>query len=52
MSRLVLMECGRHHEGMFGLILIALIVVAAPLAYAIGAESRIDDVARRRRFNG
>jgi hypothetical protein len=46
------MECDRHHEGMFGFILIALIVVAAPLAYAIGADSRIDDVARRRRFNG
>ena len=46
------MEYERHHEGMFGLILIALIVIAAPLAYAIGTDSRIDDVARRRRFNG
>jgi hypothetical protein len=46
------MECDRQNEGMFGLILIALIVVAAPLAYALGADSRIDDVARRRRFNG
>ena len=34
------------------MILIGLIVVAAPLGYAIGADSRIDDVARRRRFNG
>jgi hypothetical protein len=46
------MERDRQNEGMFGLILIALIVVAAPLAYALGADSRIDDVARRRRFNG
>jgi hypothetical protein len=46
------MENDGHHEAMFGLILIAFIVVAAPLAYAIGADSRIDDVARRRRFNG
>jgi hypothetical protein len=46
------MEFDRHHEGMFGLILIALIVVAAPLAYVIGADSRIDDVDRRRSFNG
>jgi hypothetical protein len=46
------MENDGHHEAMFGLILIALIVVGAPLAYAIGADSRIDDVARRRRFNG
>ena len=37
---------------MFGMILIILIVVAAPLAYAIGADSRVDEVARRRRFNG
>jgi hypothetical protein len=37
---------------MFGVILIALIVIAAPLAYAIGADSRVDDVERRRRFNG
>jgi hypothetical protein len=46
------MEYERHHEGMFGIILIALIVIAAPLAYAIGADSQIDDVAHRRRFNG
>jgi hypothetical protein len=37
---------------MFGLILIALIVAFFPLAYLIGADSRVDDVARRRRFNG
>jgi len=37
---------------MFGLILIALIVILAPLAVFAGADSRIDDVARRRRYNG
>ena len=37
---------------MFGVILVALIVIAAPLACAIGADSRVDDVERRRRFNG
>jgi len=52
LPRLALIERDCHHEGMFGMILIGLIVVAAPLAYAIGADSRIDDVARRRRFNG
>jgi hypothetical protein len=36
----------------FGLILIALLVIAGPLAYAIGVDSRVDDVARRRDFNG
>jgi hypothetical protein len=46
------MKRDRHHEDMFGMILIALIVIAAPLAYVIGADSRVDDVARRRRFNG
>jgi hypothetical protein len=37
---------------MFGLILIALIVALAPLAYYAGADSRIDEVARRRRYHG
>jgi hypothetical protein len=37
---------------MFGLIFIALIVALVPLAYVAGADSRIDDVARRRRYNG
>jgi hypothetical protein len=41
-----------HHEGMFGLIVIALIVVLVPLAYVAGADSRIDEVARRRRYSG
>jgi hypothetical protein len=48
----VLIDRFEHHEGMFGLILIALIVVAAPLAYLIGVDSRVDEVNRRRRFSG
>jgi hypothetical protein len=48
----VLIKGIEHHQVMFGLILIALIVVAAPLAYAIGVDSRLDDVARRRHFKG
>ncbi len=41
-----------HHKGLFGLIVIALIVVLVPLAYVAGADSRIDEVARRRRYSG
>ena len=37
---------------MFGLILIALIVALVPLAYFAGADSRVDEVARRRRVGG
>ena len=37
---------------MFGLIFIALIVAFAALVVFAGADSRIDEVARRRRFNG
>jgi hypothetical protein len=48
----VLIDCDVHHKGMFGWILIALIVVLVPLAYIAGADSRVDEVARRRRFNG
>ncbi len=36
---------------MFGLILLTLIVAFFPLAYFAGADSRVDDIARRRRFN-
>jgi hypothetical protein len=48
----VLIEISEHHEGMVGLIFIALIVLLVPLAYVAGADSRVDDVARRRRFHG
>jgi hypothetical protein len=37
---------------MFGLVLIALLVIAAPLSYVFGVDSRVDDVTRRRHFNG
>ena len=39
-------------EVMFGLILIAAIVVLGVLVYTVGVDSRIDEVARRRRYNG
>ncbi len=48
----MLIELTMHHEGMFGLIFIALIAAFFVLAYVAGADSRIDDVARRRRYNG
>jgi hypothetical protein len=42
-----------HHELMLGLLLIAVIAVLVPVvAYVGGADSRVDDVARRRRYNG
>jgi hypothetical protein len=46
------MKHGWHHEGMFGVILLALLLVVGPLAIVSGVDSRIDDVARRRRSNG
>jgi hypothetical protein len=48
----VLIDHGSDDRDMFGVILIALIVLVAPFAYAFGVDSRVDDVARRRRFNG
>jgi hypothetical protein len=48
----VLIDFVVHHEVMFGLIFIALIVAFVPLAYVAGADSRIDEVARRRRYQG
>jgi hypothetical protein len=41
-----------HDEGMLGYILIAVIVAFLPLAYLAGADSRIDEVDRRRRYHG
>jgi hypothetical protein len=52
LHRLVLIDNRRHNEGMFGSIFIALIVALVPLAYFAGADSRIDEVARGRRFHG
>jgi hypothetical protein len=49
----VLINIVGHDEVMLGLIFIALVVVLVPLvAYVAGADSRVDDVARRRRYNG
>ena len=39
-------------EVMFGLILIAAVVVLGVLVYTVGVDSRVDDVARRRRYDG
>ena len=46
------MDREAHHEVVFGFILIAAIVALVPLAYVSGADSRVDDVARRRRYHG
>jgi len=48
----VLINSPMHDEVMFGLIFIALIVALVPLAYLAGADSRFDEVARRRRYHG
>jgi len=37
---------------MLGLIVIAAIVVFGVLVYTAGVDSRVDEVARRRRYNG
>jgi len=34
---------------MFGIIFLTFLLIAGPLAVLVGADSRIDDVARRRR---
>ena len=46
------MDSVRHYEVMFGLVLIPVLALVALAVYAYGADSRIDDVARRRHFNG
>jgi hypothetical protein len=48
----VLIELARHHEVMFALIVIAVLIAVAVLSYPFGKDSRIDDVARRRGFTG
>jgi hypothetical protein len=37
---------------MFGYILITLLLIVGPLAYLAGADSRIDEKLRERRFSG
>ncbi|MBA3400374.1 MAG: hypothetical protein H0U05_00145 [Actinobacteria bacterium] len=41
-----------HDVGMFGYVLIVLLVIVGPLAYFAGVDSRIDEKSRRRRFTG
>ena len=41
-----------HHEDMFGVIFLTLLVVLGLLAIVAGVDSRVDDIARRRRYNG
>ena len=48
----MLIDTAMHNEVMFGLVFIALMVALAPLAYVAGADSRVDEVARRRRYHG
>jgi hypothetical protein len=38
------------HVSVFGVIVIAFVLVVGPLALFFGADSRVDDVARRRRL--
>jgi hypothetical protein len=48
----VLIEGRGHHEFMFGFVLVVAIVLLAPIAYFAGVDSRVDEVERRRRYNG
>lgn len=41
-----------HHGFVFALVLIPILAFVALAVYAYGADSRIDDVARRRHFHG
>jgi hypothetical protein len=46
------MKLLRQHVVMFALILIPVLALVWLAVYAYGADSRIDDVARRRGFKG
>jgi hypothetical protein len=48
----VLIKLACDHGYVFALIFIPILAVAALLVYAMGADSRIDEVARRRGFHG
>ena len=48
----MLIDIFMQDEVMFGLILIAAVVVLGVLVYTVGVDSRVDDVARRRRYDG
>ena len=47
----MLIDSACHNRDMFALIFIPIVAVAALLVYALGADSRIDEVARRRGFH-
>jgi hypothetical protein len=46
----VLIVCLADDVAVFGLFVIAFVLVVGPLAVFFGADSRTDDVERRRRF--
>jgi hypothetical protein len=48
----VLIDQKSHHEDMFGYVLIALLVLAGPLAVLAGVDSRIDEKSRQQRYSG
>ena len=48
----MLIKAAMHNECMFGLIVIPILAFVALAVYVYGADSRVDDIARRRRFNG
>jgi hypothetical protein len=47
----VLIERATHDEGMFGYVLIALLLILGPLAVLAGVDSRIDEKSHGRRFS-
>ena len=48
----MLMNSCRDNESMFGVIFLTLLLVIGLLAVVAGVDSRVDDVARRRRYQG
>ena len=48
----MLIDSTCHDEHVLALLLIPIVAVAAFLVYTMGADSRIDEVARRRGFHG
>jgi len=44
----VLIDRKAHDVSMLGLVLISLLLLVGPLAVLVGADSRVDDAARRR----
>ena len=47
----MLIERELHHEGMFGYVLITLLLIAGPLAILAGVDSRVDEKNRQQRFS-